>query len=150
MDQAQHQEVIVEVDIAAAKDKVWRIMFEEISSWWPADFLGVPGSKQIKLEPRVGGRLYEESEDGGAILWGQLVMIVPGVALEFIGATTPTFGGLHMNSIRMEVKEAGENATAFRLSNAIMGRISEDGVAQVTEGWKYLFADKFKAYVESQ
>ena len=55
--------------IDAPLERVWKVVTEEAGSWWDADFAALPGSAGVKLEPRLGGRLYEETPDGKALEW---------------------------------------------------------------------------------
>lgn len=144
------KEIVVEVPIEAPKERVWQALAHEMSTWWPLDFLCIPDSGGIKFEAKAGGRLYEESADGKAILWAQVLYIEPGVALEMAGAVTPTWGGPSMNFNRFEVRDAGEGKTLFRLTNSVLGNMTDENEQNVTEGWKYLFATKFKEYVEGK
>ncbi len=144
------KEIVVEVPINAPKDRVWQALAHELPTWWPLDFLAIPDSGGMKFELKPGGRLYEETADGRACLWGTVLYIEPGAVLEMMGAVTPTWGGPSLNMNRMEVRDAGDGTTLFRLTNSVLGNLSEEGEGNVTEGWKYLFAMKFKEYVEGK
>lgn len=143
------KQIVVEVPIEAPKEKLWKIMIDEISQWWPKDFLGVPDSGGIRLEAWPGGRLYELAENGAGLLWATVVMVMPGEAIEFSGTITPTFGGISQNSHRLEVRADGEGKSIFRLQHAVLGNFEEEGQANVEAGWQYLFGEGLKKYVEA-
>ena len=139
-------ELVVELSIDAPVDHVWTKMTDEISDWWPRDFLASTAEK-IQLENHVGGRLYEESADGGGILWGTVARIVPGSTIEFIGHMTPQFGGPSMTMIRMTVEADGDSKTKFTMVDAVVGAFAEDTKESMTQGWDYLWG-ALKAYCE--
>lgn len=131
------RQIAIEIEINAPVAKVWDTVLNRMSEWWPGDFLCHAGSKEIKMEPFVGGRIYEESADGKSLLWGTVVNINPNSTLEFIGHSTPQFGGPSISMGRFELSESG-SATTLQFSNSIMGNTSDEGEQMVTEGWNYL------------
>ncbi len=54
----------LEFPIRATAERVWRAVTEETGRWWDQEFAAVKGSGGARLEPRLGGRLYEETPDG--------------------------------------------------------------------------------------
>lgn len=142
------KQIAIEIQINAPLAKVWDILLNRTSDWWPKDFLCHEGSKALKMEPFVGGRIYEETSDGKSLLWGTLVNIHPNKTLEFIGHSTPQFGGPSLNMGRYEISQADESTTTLQFTNAILGNCSDEGEQMVTEGWNYLL-NAFKSYAES-
>ncbi len=141
-------EIVVELEIAQAKSVVWDKMLNHIEKWWPRDFLCLGETAVLHFEPFAGGRLYETTPEGASILWGQVVMVVPGESLDMIGAVVPAFGGPNFSMSRMSLTEGESGTTKFRLSNSILGRFSSEGKEDVTQGWAYLYGC-FKTYCES-
>ena len=97
---------------------------DEIGLWWPKEFFAQPGSQRIVLEPRAGGRLYEESDDGAQLLWSTVVLIAPPRTLELAGHLVPSFGGPATDMIRLTL-EASPRGTTLRLSEVLFGRVSD-------------------------
>lgn len=133
------KQIAIEIQIDAPIAKVWETVFNHISDWWPGDFLCHEGSKEIKMETFVGGRIYEETSDGKSLLWGTVVNINPNKTLEFIGHSTPQFGGPSLSMGRYELSESG-NGTTLQFTNAMMGNCSDEGEQMVTQGWNYLLS----------
>lgn len=50
----------------------WRVFTEQIGSWWPLTEYKIGKSRAVTavIEPRVGGRWYEQGEDGSTCDWG--------------------------------------------------------------------------------
>ncbi len=145
---AQVKRLVVEIELLASVPKVWEALLNEASLWWTEEFLGIPGSKCIKLEPWAGGRLYEESENG-SILWANILSIVPQKGIDFLGWMSPAYGGPCFTMICITLA-ATENGTKFTLNDSLVGDVSEGTEANLDEGWKMLFGTMFKNYVEGK
>lgn len=70
-------EVTVSVLVALAPDEAFRVFTEEIDRWWRRGpryrvgaRVGGPGGGSLRLEPRLGGRLYEsfDGESGATVI----------------------------------------------------------------------------------
>lgn len=57
----------------------------EFASWWPSRTHSIGGKhlKQIVFEERVGGRIYEEHQDGRRFQWGEIVLWEPPRRVKF-------------------------------------------------------------------
>ncbi len=140
--------IAVEIEINAPVSRVWEALLNEASLWWTEEFLGVPGSKCIKLEPWPGGRLYEESENG-SILWANILSIIPQKGIDFLGWMSPAYGGPCFTMICITLAET-DRGTKFTLQVSLVGGISEGTEASLNEGWNMLFGTMFKSYVEGK
>ncbi len=65
------REVLVSWDPAAA----FRRFALEFGAWWPRHSHSIGGDRvsEVVLEPRVGGRIYEEHRDGRRFQWGRVL-----------------------------------------------------------------------------
>lgn len=139
--------VEMEVEIAAPPDRVWKALVEETGIWWPRSFYAGADTRAFVLEPRVGGRMYEDWGNGAGLLWFTVVSLDPPRALELAGHLFPAYGGPATSLVRIELSEA-RGATRLRLTDAIHGSLASDIEARLDAGWKELFAKAFKAHVE--
>jgi uncharacterized protein YndB with AHSA1/START domain len=57
----------------------------EFASWWPSKTHSIGGNrlKQIVFEQHVGGRIYEEHQDGRRFQWGEILLWEPPHRLKF-------------------------------------------------------------------
>lgn len=140
-------EIVVELEINQAKSVVWDKMLNHFADWWPRDFLCLGESAQLHFEPFAGGRLFETNPEGGCLLWAQVLMIIPGESIDMAGQVTPAFGGPNITMNKMSLESIGEAKTRFRLTNSVLGNVSEEGKASVKSGWEYLMG-ALKAYCE--
>jgi Activator of Hsp90 ATPase homolog 1-like protein len=66
------------VDVSCPVEHAFRVWTAGIGTWWPADHTvtGEP-SAAVVLEPTVGGRIYERTEDGAEHEWGEVTVWDP-------------------------------------------------------------------------
>lgn len=142
---ARHE---LEVVIDAPRERVWHALTAQIDDWWLPDFhMAGPGSR-LCFSAEAGGHLIERVEGGGSLLWGTVQMVVPGTSIHLVGFTHPEWGGPATTMLRFHLEERGE-ATAVSLTEALCGRIAEDNLASLREGWQALLGDGLKKYVET-
>jgi uncharacterized protein YndB with AHSA1/START domain len=133
--------------IEAPLDRVWTVITEEAGSWWDSDFVATPGAAGIKLEPVLGGRLYEETADGRGMVWARVIAIDPPKSIDFQGVMTPAFGGPTITTVRLSLQES-ESGTELTMVEGLIGRVTDEGLAQMQMGWDFLFGQKLKQYAE--
>jgi len=143
-----HSALETELTIAASPASVWTNLTAEINGWWPAEFYagGSAGRRRFVLEPEPGGRMFEEWEDGGGLLWGTVVSVDPSRRLQVTGCTFPDWGGpTHWyGSWELHDKDGG---TILTFSEHAIGRISDNYSAEKEKGWQFLW-QALKAYTE--
>jgi hypothetical protein len=117
--------------------------------WWPKDFYTVATTKGFILEPRLGGRVYEDWGDGAGLLWFTVIGINPPVSLTLLGHLTPTFGGPAMTMLELTLENVGETAV-LHVMETMSGRAEQGSEATLREGWVTIFDGGLRGYVESQ
>lgn len=66
------------VTVQASQAHAFAVFTQGIGRWWPASHsIGASPIKSVVLEPHVGGRWYEVSEDGSECLWGDVLAWEP-------------------------------------------------------------------------
>jgi hypothetical protein len=62
------------VTINRTLDEAFRLFTAEITAWWPKDRYSVSQerTREVVLEPRVGGAIYEVRDDGQTFPWGRV------------------------------------------------------------------------------
>lgn len=146
---AQISSVTVETHINASPDAVWRRLFHDIDVWWPEGFFagGESGKRRLILENQVGGRMYEEWDNGGGLLWGTLCALKPGQLLQIVGHTFPDWGGPTQwyGTFTLEPVDGG---TRVRFLENTVGRVDPERLKDNQKGWDFLFCRALKAHVE--
>lgn len=71
---AASTEVRVEVTVKAPVGRAFQLFTERANDWWPRAYrLGKADRTGLVIEPRVGGRWYEEGVDGSSCDWGRVL-----------------------------------------------------------------------------
>lgn len=69
-----HKEVIVNV----SQEKAFRVFTEGFNSWWPrTHHIAKVEMKEAIIEPKLGGRWFEQGIDGSECLWGKVLAWEP-------------------------------------------------------------------------
>ncbi len=139
--------VLFSIDIAASRAKVWKALTADIDRWWLDDFYCAPGSKKIIMELKPGGRVYETDGKGGGLVWYTITALQKGTSITMAGHFGPPFGGpvTTILTLKLEAKGAG---THLSVSDYLYGLVSPELSESMEAGWKRLFVDGLKAYIE--
>jgi uncharacterized protein YndB with AHSA1/START domain len=67
------------VQVRAAPEVAWRVFTQKMGSWWPlANYkIGKAQAVDAVIEPFVGGRWYEQGDDGSKCQWGTVLAWEP-------------------------------------------------------------------------
>jgi uncharacterized protein YndB with AHSA1/START domain len=141
--------VELELSIAAAPSRVWDALFIDTPSWWRSDFNSNPDAQRFVFEPHLGGRAYEDWGGGAGLVWYTVAGLDPLRMLLMRGDITPAYGGPRQSLLQITFEAAGEGTT-LRLSDTLSGRVDARSAAETREGWRILFEDGLKAYVEAK
>jgi uncharacterized protein YndB with AHSA1/START domain len=131
-----------EIIIQAPPDQVFDALTVQIGEWWHHRF---EAGSTVSLEPKVGGRFYEDFGDGGGALFAvvnylkrpeQVTMTGP------MGMSGPILGSI---SFTLEAQEFG---TVVKLSHKVIGEVSEEHRQGYSAGWEDLLGVRLKDFVE--
>lgn len=116
-----HQSTIVRSDV----EHTFEAFVRMIGSWWPVEPLSVGGARvrDVTVEQRLGGRVYETWDDGTTLDWGEVVGWEPPSRFVMTWMNTPAptevelgFTALGPGLTRVTVEHRGwENLTAEQL-----------------------------------
>ena len=140
----------IEVKIEAPRETVWKSLVDETNTWWLPDFHMAGAGSTVTLEARAGGHLIETHESGASLLWFTVTNCVPGVQLDATGGLSPQYGGPATTMITLKLEEAEGGGTTLRLTDALFGRVPEETLRSLEEGWKLLFIDGLKKFAEGK
>ncbi len=138
-----------ETSVRAPAERVWRALTEEIGAWWRPGFYALGNAKGMRLEPTIGGRMYEHADDGSAVVWFTVIGIQPGRSLDLAGHISLSFGGPAVAMVRFDVVASGKSTTV-KVSEARVGSIPEGCAASAKQGWRMLLDEGLKAYCERE
>lgn len=137
----------LQIEIAASQQRVWKALTEKLSAWWLPDFHILGPDSIVELEPRAGGRLFEQSDDR-ELLWYTVLSIAPAKSLSLVGYCTPEFGGPLTTMLTARLTSQGE-ATQLSFTDALYGRVTDNQVDSLRAGWIQLLTDGLKSFAET-
>lgn len=134
------------ISIQASRPRVWRGLTDQLGSWWLPDFHMLGPDSLVTLEPRAGGRLYEQ-KGARELLWYTVLAISPEESLDLAGYCTADYGGpsTTMLSIRLVGEKAG---TRLTIRDSLFGHVTDGQVESLSSGWTQLFTAGLKSFLE--
>lgn len=146
VEQARCIQYELAIRIAASPARVWKGLADQLSGWWLPDFQVLGADSIMSLEPRAGGRLFEQNGDN-ELLWFTVLSIAPGSALDLVGHITADYGGPATSLLTIRLSEE-RDGTLLTLRDCLYGHVSDAQVQSLSSGWTQLFNDGLKAFVE--
>lgn len=143
-----HIEHTLEIEIAAPPARVWKALTDQIGSWWHPGFVTRKDAIAFILEPRVGGRMYEDWGDGQGLLWYTVISIARNEHLQLMGDLDARYGGPARLHTAFRLRAEGKG-TVLRLEEQAFGTVGEKTKRSLEEGWKILLAGCLKVFVET-
>jgi uncharacterized protein YndB with AHSA1/START domain len=142
------REVRSSVTVQLPRDEAFRLFTEGIGRWWPLATHSVfnADATNVTLEPRVGGRLYEEAADGRTCDWGSVTVWQPGerVAMTWHPGDEEALATL----VEVAFSEAPEGGTLVDLRHTgweVHGAEAEEDATGYQEGWPIVLAHFVRA-----
>ena len=76
--QATDSAVRREITVNATPERAFKVFAEQFDSWWPRSHsVGEAELDKVVIEPRTGGRWYEQGVDGSICDWGEVLAYEP-------------------------------------------------------------------------
>lgn len=132
-------------DFPRSRKVVWDFLIHHIDKWWHPDFHELAPNSRIALEPHVGGRLFEYTDDGSALLWYTVTQVRPEIVFELSGFISQDWGGPAVSTLRINLESRGDSSTRFTVQESTFGALPSETVKSLRDGWYTLFAEGFQA-----
>lgn len=136
----------IEVMVKAPLQRVWEALIREPNEWWPNDFHCAGPDSVVMIDPTPGGMFREVSKSGG-LLWGTVIAVEAPKKITFQGSLAPDWGGPATSIITFALEEQGNN-TVVKISDSLIGLITEGTMQSLEGGWKKLIGEGLKKHVE--
>jgi hypothetical protein len=133
------------LEIAKPQAVAWKAFTDDIQSWWPKDFYATDSPQRMIFEVKPGGRLYEDSGNGNGLVWYQVIALNAPNSITMSGFIAPPFGGPATSLLNISFSVKDKSATIMEVTDSTFGCLEE---ATTLEGWRLLFEDGFKAWIE--
>lgn len=136
----------LEVLIAAPPGRVWESLTRGVGTWFQNPDPGNP--LHLRLEPRVGGRLYRDLSgtlgEGAGHLWGHVQVYKPPTLLEIVGPWALSDAQVTHVAFRLTGESGG---TKVSLSHRATGHVPEELASLAEPGWRRVM-EGLKAHAE--
>ena len=143
MTQARVAHLQQELTIAAPVEQTFKVFVERCGEWFAS--CARPGENVMRLQPRVGGLMFEDYGDGAGMTLATITHFIPnqriGMSGEFCGNEAC------LSNVFFDFQEA-DNGTLIKMSHHMAGEVSDQHYAEFDAGWTELF-ERFKKLVET-
>jgi uncharacterized protein YndB with AHSA1/START domain len=140
----------LQITIHATPAKVWKAMTKDVSKWWPSHYHSSEETKTFVMEPKVGGRIYEDEGDGAGAEWGRIIVFQPDQKLVWTGDHFGSFGnnwGRFYLTLQLVKNHQG---TTIEIEDSGYGMLDPGTPASLKAGWQELYGQHLKQYVEKK
>jgi DNA-binding transcriptional ArsR family regulator/uncharacterized protein YndB with AHSA1/START domain len=134
-----------QVSIQASPARVFEAITNDVSAWWGAPYLISTDAKALIIEPKVGGRAYEDWGNGQGAMWATVTALKQEKVLELTGPLG--MSGVVQGVVCFELEAEGD-ATILKFSHRAIGEVNEQIEAGYNSGWQDLLETRLKAFVE--
>lgn len=137
--------VVKTVEVRRSAADAFRVFVHEATRWWPlhthaiAPYVGAKAIEHV-VEPRVGGRVYEITEDGRTFDWGEVLAYEPGARF----AMTWQLGEPRAQSGEIEVRFEPTSDTSCRVTLVHSGWDRVPKAPEQREGYNNGWIDVFE------
>ena len=134
------------VTIDASPEVVFEALTQQISIWWTSPFFhSGEAAQRLVLEPRPGGRFFEDLGNNEGLFLATVSSIKKPDQLQLIGPMGMT--GLVQGFVQFQL-ESKDNSTLLKLSHRAIGDVSEETKKGYDLGWRELLGTRLRSFVE--
>lgn len=134
-----------EVFINAPVERTFRVLVEQPGAYWTHTWSENPHS--IILEPKVGGRFFEQfDETGNGVLYGTVEMIMPPYRLRYSGNVGMLRAVHFIFDLELQERDGG---TLLREVTLAAGDVSQKMIANMLAGSAEVYEGKLKPLAEN-
>ena len=96
------------------------------------------------MEPRIGGKVYEDWGNGAGVIWYEIFALNPGVSLDLHGQMGIPYGPA-VTLLHLELVSSAEG-TRLKVSDSTIGAAGDP--SEKSAGWQQIFGAGLKSFVE--
>lgn len=141
--------IVKTVVVRCAPATAFRVFTEDIGRWYPLALYSVKPAVDCRLEPGIGGRIYEIGSDGKETLWGRVLDWDPPHALAIAWQARCSEEEAQRIDITFRAVPQG---TEVRLVHAGWERLKVEAAEwrdKYDGGWVEIFERRFKAFADA-
>lgn len=148
--------IVKSVVLPISRDRAFDLFTDQIADWWPLathSLLSAAGKipVRVQFEPFEGGRLFETSDTGETIAWGEVTAWDKGKHLGFswhVGSTPD-----RATQVDVAFEPADQGGTRITLTHSnweVLGDQAPELHGNYTQGWDGVLHSGFADYVNAQ
>lgn len=134
-----------QITIDAPPAKVFEALTKRISAWWGAPYLIAQGARDLIVEPKIGGRVYEDWGAGAGALWATVTGLKKNEHIEWTGRIG--MGGAVVGVVAYNLEPKGKG-TLLKLTHRAAGEVTPDTERNYGGGWQDLLGTRLRGFVE--
>lgn len=137
-DPGDETSIVLTAAAAVPPEQVWHTLVSRTAEWWSEPYLA-PGAAPMRLEPRLGGRVWsgaESPDEGVGALHGTIRAFDPPERLEIGSVLVP---GAYAGSITVTIERTGIGSE-LRVEQMARGRVDATVEERISTGWTQLLA----------
>jgi hypothetical protein len=118
------------VTVRCRVDHAFEVFTARMASWWPLakHSVGEERTRDVVLEPRVGGRFYERTDDGEEHEWGQVLVWDPPSSLSYTWHPGRTVE--EQTLVEMRFVDLGDGSTRVEVAHSGWERLGVQAEAR--------------------
>ena len=147
----------ITVVVAAPPAAAFQAFTSKIADWWPLDkhsvgaYIDPTPPKTLVLEPHLGGRFYEISDEGETRAWGH---VTEWVEAEKLAVTWhPGKDSTLATAVAVTFTPTDDGKTAVCLTHSgweVLGDTATKSREGYAGGWQGIMHDRFAGFVQAQ
>mgnify|MGYP001571690137 FL=1 len=122
--------------VEASLSRTWKALTREMDRWWEPGFFALETSKAMRLEPKLGGRMFESGGDA-SLVWFTVIGIVPERSIDLAGHLSPAWGGPAYAMLRFELDGDGKT-TSVKVTESRVGAVDAGAATPTRKAWELL------------
>lgn len=140
--------IVKSIIVACSQETAFRVFTREIGSWYPLELFSIHPAVDCRLEPFVGGRLFEIGRDGQEAVWARVIAWEPPrlLSLSWQARVSPE------EAQRVDVTfHPVADGTQVRLVHAGWEKVRVEGAQwrdRYDGGWVEIFERRFKVHAD--
>jgi uncharacterized protein YndB with AHSA1/START domain len=140
------------VTVAASLERAFEVFTEKIATWWPLErhSLGKSKTKDVVLEGREGGRVYEVIDGGEEGYWATVTAWEPPRRLALSWKVNPNAAA--PTEIEVRFTPEGEHTRVDLVHTGFerLGEDAQEGSKSYSEGWQFILGRYSEAAIADE
>lgn len=128
------------ISVSWSQEAAFKRFTAEFGSWWPRKTHSIGGSRirHVVFEQQVGGRIYEEHNDGRRFQWGEVIVWEPPKRVKFTWHPSRDPSTAQEVEVEFHVEGSGTRLELTSIGWERLGRRANRARKAYDFGWGYV------------